>query len=152
MKIYLDNIIFSLQKAGGVSVVWSEILSRFLKEKAVDLQLVEYQNSNIFRKNLNIPLNVKLLNKKIFPLFLSRYCDVDIPQQEGLFHSSYYRVATSKKIKNITTVHDFTYEYYRKGLPKSIHSLQKRYAIKKSEGIICVSENTKRIFYILTLK
>lgn len=45
---------------------------------------------------------------------------------------------------NITTVHDFTYEYFRKGLPKYIHTWQKGFAIKKSDGIICISEHTKK--------
>jgi mannosyltransferase len=40
-------------------------------------------------------------------------------------------------------VHDFTYEYYSSGLARTIHIWQKGLAIKKSEGIICVSENTK---------
>lgn len=152
MKILFDNIIFSLQKAGGISVVWSEILSHLSKEQGIDLSLIEYRNSNIFRKNINIPLTVKIFNKRILPLPFLRYCDVNIPEQEGIFHSSYYRVATSKKIKNMTTVHDFTYEYYRKGLPKSIHSFQKIHAFKKSEGIICVSENTKNDLLYFNLK
>jgi mannosyltransferase len=45
---------------------------------------------------------------------------------------------------NITTVHDFTYEFYCKGLAKYIHTYQKKKAIKKANGIICVSENTKK--------
>ena len=31
MKIVLDNIVFSLQKAGGGSVYWTELVKRFLK-------------------------------------------------------------------------------------------------------------------------
>ena len=49
-----------------------------------------------------------------------------------------------KDIANITTVHDFTYEYFRTGMAKYIHIWQKGFAIKKSDGIICVSENTRR--------
>ena len=45
---------------------------------------------------------------------------------------------------NITTVHDFTYEYFRSGLAKYVHVWQKGFALKKSAGIICVSENTKK--------
>lgn len=62
----------------------------------------------------------------------------------SVFHSSYYRVSLQKDIVNITTVHDFTYEYFRSGLAKYIHVWQKGFAIRRSDGIICVSENTKK--------
>jgi len=62
----------------------------------------------------------------------------------SIFHSSYYRVALQKNVVNVTTVHDFTYEHYRKGLARKVHSAQKRFAVLRSDGIICVSENTKR--------
>lgn len=32
MKIILDNIVFSLQKSGGISVVWYELLSRLFRD------------------------------------------------------------------------------------------------------------------------
>ena len=31
MKIVFDNIIYSLQKSGGGSVYWTELLKRFIK-------------------------------------------------------------------------------------------------------------------------
>jgi mannosyltransferase len=66
---------------------------------------------------------------------------IDYPH---LVHSSYYRVSTNKFAKNITTVHDFVYEYFVRGLRKSLHAYQKSYALQHSKGIICISENTKR--------
>ncbi|EEY5971546.1 glycosyltransferase family 1 protein, partial [Escherichia coli] len=60
--------------------------------------------------------------------------------------SSYYRVHKSPNlnVKNVTTVHDFTYEKYRGGMSKFIHSLQKYHAIKNSDIVICISNNTAR--------
>jgi len=144
MKLLLDNIVFSLQKSGGVSVVWFELVSRLLNESKIDLNFLDYPNTNIFRKNLNLPIQQISNQNQLLPLSISRYCDVKLPSEKMIFHSSYYRVATSKSIKNITTVHDFTYEFYKKGIPKTIHTLQKSHAIKKSDVIICVSENTKK--------
>jgi mannosyltransferase len=63
--------------------------------------------------------------------------------KNSIFHSSYYRVSLQRNIANIITIHDFTYEYYRKGIPKWIHTKQKYFAIKNASGIICVSKNTK---------
>jgi mannosyltransferase len=142
--IIFDNIIFSLQKAGGISVVWYELLKRILSDKeTIDKYFIEYTNQNICRKYLNIP-DDNILKKSSFLLFIRRYLNQHINGNEQfIFHSSYYRTAFNKNAINITTVHDFTYEYYSKGLRKRIHSWQKFGAIRNSDYIICISENTK---------
>jgi glycosyltransferase involved in cell wall biosynthesis len=142
MKIILDNLIFSLQKAGGISVLWKEHLQRLQLNDSLNLNFINYPNDNIFSQKLDF--KDKSIIRKHLPLMFSRYLNVKLDKQKSIFHSSYYRVSTTKYIKNITTVHDFTYEYFGKGISKKIHSFQKEYAIKKSSGIICVSENTKK--------
>ena len=62
-----------------------------------------------------------------------------------IFHSTYYRICNNKNAINITTVHDFTYEYFFKnGIGKKLHCKQKYHAIRKSDHIICISESTKK--------
>ena len=61
-----------------------------------------------------------------------------------IFHSSLYRYCKNKNAINITTVHDFTYEYYRKDLKSNLHKIQKKNAVMHSDGVICISENTKK--------
>lgn len=140
MKIIYDNIIFSLQKAGGISIYWAELIKR-LVQKEKETIFFESENQNIFRKELDIliqkesNLNLRLLRYLPFVKKLPK---------KSIFHSSYYRVSLQKDIVNITTVHDFTYEHFRSGLAKYIHMWQKGFAIKKSDGIICVSQNTKK--------
>ncbi len=139
MKIIYDNIIFSLQKVGGISLYWYELTKR-LKAKE-DITFFESGNQNIFRKEFDLDtvhetnLSVRLLRYLPFSKKLP---------EKAIFHSSYYRVSLQRSIVNITTVHDFTYEYYRTGIAKYIHIWQKNFAIKNSDGIICVSENTKK--------
>ena len=143
VNVISDNIIFSLQKAGGISVYWHELLSRLLIETEITSNFIEIPNQNIFRKNLTIPHSKILENPHSkYPLIIQRYLNPSI-KSKGIFHSSYYRTVNSENIINITTVHDFTYEYYRLGLPKLIHQIQKGKAIKNSKRIICVSQNTK---------
>ncbi len=140
MKIVYDNIIYSLQKAGGISAYWSELSLRF-SSKNIDIDFYEYPNENIFAKQL-----ANRVEKDTFISYkISRYLNFfkKLPKS-SIFHSSYYRIAKQKNILNITTVHDFTYEYYRSGLARLIHSWQKGKAINKSDGIICISENTKK--------
>ena len=141
MKFHItyDNIIYYLQKAGGISIYWTELIKRLEKQK--EIVFYESENQNIFRKALNIQtkkennLNPRLLRYLPFTKKLPK---------KSIFHSSYYRVSLQRDIVNITTVHDFTYEYFRSGLAKYVHMWQKGFAIKKSDGIICVSENTKK--------
>lgn len=146
MKIYFDNIIFSLQKSGGISIYFYEIFKRFHKDnlnfKVIDS--IKNENKNIFYRNLDLSKNLIKENLNVSNKFL-RYLDVQIHDKEKfIFHSSYYRVCSSKNAINVTTVHDFTYERYFKGIKKVVHSYQKRRAILKSDLIICISENTKK--------
>jgi mannosyltransferase len=145
--VVFDNIIFSLQKSGGISVVWYEMLKRVVKNDAINKLFIEYDDAytNIFRQHLTIKKN-ELVVKKRNPFFIiKRYMNPRLPiERPFIFHSSYYRIATNKKAINITTIHDFIYENYMKGMQKYIHCLQKHKAIKKSDIIICISESTKK--------
>jgi len=139
MHIIYDNVIFSLQKAGGISIYWAELIKRILKKENVTFY--ESKNENIFGNELNIKtqkescVSIRLLRYLPFMKKLSK---------KSIFHSSYYRVSLQKDVINITTVYDFTYEYFRSGLARYIHIWQKGFAIKRSDGIICISKNTKK--------
>lgn len=142
--IIIDNIIFSLQKSGGISVVWQELIQRLLNIQSFSMQFIEYSSNNINRKVLKIPKNC-IINKKSFLLNIKRYFNPTIRNKSKfIFHSSYYRTCSNKQAINITTVHDFTYEYFYSGLKKRIHCWQKYKAIRHSDYIICISENTKK--------
>ncbi|MCQ4914109.1 glycosyltransferase family 4 protein [Bacteroides nordii] len=149
MKILLDNIIFSLQRSGGISVVWYEFLKRILSTKhKVDLFFLEFvEHENIFRIQLDIPKENIFRKKKSF-LFYERYFPLQLSFGDSsscfIFHSSYFRVCSNPNAINITTVHDFTYEYFYRGLHKWIHCWQKYYAIRHSQYIVCISNNTKQ--------
>lgn len=146
MKVVFDNIVFSLQKSGGISVVWYELLSRMLKNLGGDLRFIEYSlgQNNPFRKKCDIPAS-QIIIKNTRSLPVCRYWSVHLRSisEPFIFHSSYYRFCKNTSAKNVTTVHDFTYEYYRTGFAKKIHCWQKYRAIKHSEAIVCISNNTK---------
>ena len=126
MNILFDNIIYTLQRYGGISVVWTELLRRARIDK--DLQVTELDYT-----------------KDLTPRFMERYRVPAYKTQEPtLFHSSYFRVLPDSSVKNITTVHDLTYHFYRHGLAKAVHLWEERRALLHSEAVICVSQNTKR--------
>lgn len=154
MKIYFDNIIFSLQKSGGISVYWSELLKRCTVDKNFEVFCVEQfkaKNYNFFRKSINLPqdriiIETDIKLNRIFPI-LSNLTD------NHIFHSSYYRLPLHKNKKSciITTIHDFIPERYKVNDFRSKIIIKQKYiSLKKSDGIICVSENTKKdllLFY-----
>lgn len=146
MFCLLDNIIFSLQKAGGASVVWQQHLKRLLLEKKIECEFIEYEGAedNIFRKNIFIS-NEQIRKYNSHLLWIKRYLDLKNTKKECyIFHSSHYRIIKHPLAINITTVHDFTYEFFVKGIRQKIHSWQKYNAINNSEAIICISESTKK--------
>lgn len=145
MKIVLDNIIFSLQRSGGASVVWQQHLKRLLHDNDFQCSIIEYTtaNNNLFRRELRIDKNIIEENTSNF-LGFKRYLDLRSEMKEKhLFHSSHYRLQNGKNVTNVTTVHDFTYEYYRKGIRQKVHSWQKYKAINGAKGVICISNSTK---------
>jgi len=151
MKIIFDNIIFNLQKTGGISVYWFELFNRVLNNKSITNSfIVENDDSNnIFRNKLNIGSeNIIIPNlKRLFSRY--RSIDLDMRNSKFIFHSTYYRILSknvkkNNKVKEVVTVHDFTYEHFSNGIKKWLHSFQKRKAIQAADVIICISENTKK--------
>ena len=147
MKIYFDNIVFSLQKGGGISVVWKELLSRFMAEGKDDLCFIEHPTdiNNQFRRSLDLKGLVITKSSKLFAI--ERYINPRIHEGEHfIFHSSYFRTCPSINAINVTTVHDFTYDYFYKGKRRGafLHLWQRNRAIRNADAIVCISENTKR--------
>lgn len=144
INIFLDNIIFSLQKSGGISLVWSELIKRLEKSRLIYPEYIEYDNHNIHRREIKIP-DKRIIKKDSSHISCRRYLPPRITiKDSSIFHSSYYRTYNAAGVKNITTLHDFTYEYYFSGIRAIIHKWQKFSAIKHSDVIVCISENTKK--------
>jgi glycosyltransferase involved in cell wall biosynthesis len=141
MHRYLDNIIFYLQRSGGGSVYWGELVKRLNGLPDVSFINPNAATSNIILNKLNLSPTI---TEKL-PLKLLRYSPISVNlKDEGILHSSYYRFTTQNNITNITTVHDFTYERFGKSIAKAIHHRQKGLAIKHSKKIICISNSTKK--------
>lgn len=146
MNIFLDNNVFSIQKAGGVSVYWYELVKRMIDAQLNICFLNATINSpNIFERKIDYS-NVKKITESSIPPGLLRYLPLrcKLPPK-SIFHAGYLRISSQKNIVNIITVHDFAHE---KGLSTSfprrnVNILQKAYGIKNADGIICISENTK---------
>ena len=69
MKIWIDNIIFSLQKTGGISVVWYEIIKRLLCS-GVKVTFIEYSCVNNMQR-MQLVVSPDSIIK--YPSFMLRY-------------------------------------------------------------------------------
>ncbi|MBU9578534.1 glycosyltransferase family 4 protein [Ralstonia mannitolilytica] len=132
----IDAIIYRLQSHGGITVYANELLRRLARDQ-VSMRVLSYGGrlpAEIVRSPDTMQLTMRTLE---------RY---RAPQIKGptIFHSTYYRVVRGGGVRNVTTVHDFTYELFAKGPRRWVHSAQKFAAIRASEKIICISENTRR--------
>jgi mannosyltransferase len=145
MKLYLDNIIFSIQSSGGISVYWAEMLKRILAS-GINTHILEHPaaEQNIHRSKLELPAQ-SIVKDAHIPLGIARYLPA-LPSCPGadIFHSSYYRTPLQSDLKQVVTVYDFTYELFRSGIRRFAHKHQKQQAILGATGIICISESTKQ--------
>jgi glycosyltransferase involved in cell wall biosynthesis len=143
MPIVFDNIVFNLQRAGGISRVWSKIIEQINNEGNIFFIEHDGVNDNIYRRNMTL---APIVQDHRLPVMVSRYMNFSRPffHDEFVFHSSYFRVNSAPGCVNVTTVHDLIYEKFGKGLGALIHLRQKAVALRKSDCIVCVSEHTRK--------
>jgi mannosyltransferase len=144
MKVHYDNIVFSLQKAGGISTYWSELIIRLLRDE-VDVSFDEFNHQNIVRNTFTIK-NDSLNFRNSRQLIFERFKTVPLKGKNlpFVFHSSYHRLTNNANASQVTTVHDFVHEKFYTGIRKGLHLMQKKKVLKAADRIITVSENTKR--------
>lgn len=147
MRIVLDNIIFSIQKAGGISGAWAMLINEFLKRPELDCFFIEREDvhQNIFRNNIDIPAS-RILTHSHLPLIADRYMPVRMREDAYfIFHSSYYRYSPVSYAKNVVTLHDFIYEQTacHSFVAKAVHRLQKTKALSNASVIVPVSHTTQ---------
>lgn len=125
--LQIDGIIFHLQKYGGISVFFNELVD-YLSDRSKNW-ILDPGKPDIKQIKFNIiERNLKVAN----------------PPGVRVFHSSYYRCPQRAGIPTVTTVHDFIHEKFGSGFSKTLLQRQKYKAIKNSEVVACISESTKR--------
>lgn len=157
LKIYLDNVVFKIQKFGGASTYWKELLSNFIKMDNVNLifqikDKSELNDDGLYIYNRLTEKNNVIMENKL-PASLLRYLPLTkrIPAN-SIYHNSYYRTCLQSNVVNIFTIHDFTHKRgYASKFPRKIVHIGLTYlGLINADGIICISENTKRdlmLFY-----
>lgn len=145
MTVFLDDFIYSLQSVGGISVYWTSVLNEINKIAYGNIALIRMTASkNILSPDLKwtkiiIPeTNLPFSLSRILPFYKK------LPAK-SIFHSSYLRVSLQKEVCNVVTIHDLAAELNKiKGIRRWLKLALQRFAIKHADGIICVSETTKK--------
>ena len=138
MNLHIDGIIFSLQRHGGITVYFRELLSHL---ELSGIQTTLTIDSPTLQPAPFLSEDVRVVS---YPSrILERYRDARGSPEGAIFHSSYYRLPTNRSQPSVVTVHDFTYERFIQGPALWVHRRQKYAAVRAAQAIICISEATK---------
>ena len=139
MSIAIDGIVFSLQRAGGISVYFQELL-RVLGQRgdAATLTLETPHRQELLHPSSSVAVHPIAARR------LERYRAARVPMPSSVFHSSYYRRPDQPGVPTVVTVYDFIYERFRTGPARWAHTAQKNAAIRSAQAVICISESTRQ--------
>ncbi len=136
--LLIDGIVFSLQRAGGISVYFKTLID-FLAVNDLPAALLLYNNLLPQSGLAEVKLNQIRQNARL----LERYRACRLPERAKIFHSSYYRLPSHRNLPTVVTVYDFIYERFTSGPRRWVHTAQKNAAIRSAQEVICISQSTK---------
>lgn len=158
MKVLYDYQVFALQKYGGISRYFFELMNSYHQNKNIEFELplifsnnihiksAAFSNHKTFFPNLRLGIKnkyTKYLNKKNLE-FSSKIIS---QQKYDIIHPTYYNPYFLNHIGNkpyVLTIHDMTYEIYPEYFKKNNDTTEfKKRLSKNASKIITVSENTK---------
>jgi mannosyltransferase len=134
----IDGIVFTLQRHGGISVYFRELIRRLGRDRRSALLSLASPN------HFGDPARAEGVAVRERPArLLERYRPFEPHPDAAVAHSTYFRVPDTRRVPLVTTVYDFTYERYWRGPALWVHRAQKRRAILRSEAVICISHSTR---------
>lgn len=141
--LVLDSIIFGLQRHGGISNYWARLLDFAAKSTQLATSLVLPQHLKYSDFNPEWPRRMPALREQL-PAHLTRYMPSSIPERHATFHTSYYRLPRGPVSRYVVSAYDFTYERYRDGLARYVHTTQKLASLRRADAVLCISHSTRR--------
>lgn len=152
MKILYDHQMFGLQKLGGITRYFVELMTHLPDS-------YKFKNSIVFSDNIYLREADKQLNKGIrIPRFkgagrfvtlinrLNSIADLSMGRY-NVFHPTYYNPYFIKRVKSpyVVTVHDMIHEKFQESYPSDDTTIRyKELTIRNADHIIAISHNTKK--------
>ena len=156
LSITYDHQTFAMQRYGGISRYFYETISNLVRNDELDisvylghfineygLEKLEKQFKAFKGKKYTPRFKTKLiylkLNDILFPGFLNKV-------NPGIYHQTYYNyLCPAFKGKRVITILDMTHEYFPESFSKLDKTSEwKKQSIPKADGLICISESTRR--------
>ncbi|MDM7957510.1 glycosyltransferase family 1 protein [Blastomonas sp.] len=141
MAVSLDSIIFGLQRFGGISTYWHQLLMHWGSDFGHDCEVV-LPDPVISGLDLAPELARLPVVHDRRKTAIARYLRA-APTACTIQHSSYYRAPASARTASVMTVYDFIYERYRTGLARHVHGVQKSRALHRADAILSISHSTR---------
>jgi len=158
MKIVFDGLIYYLQKRGGISRYFDELIESFSNRE--DCEVIVLMRKNKIDKKFNNNVKIEIVNsvintdnriKKYISIFRDKYAVNNFLKKQNysnlIFHYSYYSHYKNLKVKSVVTVHDLVHEKFPnffKGFLNKLYLANKKKSINKAGMIIAISEQTKK--------
>ena len=156
MNIVYDYQIFNLQKYGGVSRYFSEIIKRIAKLEGFETKVLAGFYTNEYLKFVDsslvigIPITPITRTTRITDIFNKQLSKVwwNFNNSVDIVHETYYssRSVAPKSCKTVITVYDMIHEklghIYKEQLRD--FSIVKNKAIQRADHIICISHQTRK--------
>ncbi len=161
MRIFIDGVIFSLQKKGGISRIFAEVLSPMCAlDSALDITLLaqdcdrhilpqhdrihvvpgeDWSQSRLFNKGIIKKLLVKI--QRFF--YLSNF----FLDTSAIWYSSYYTLPSRWQGPAVMLAADLIHELYPNsfvGVKNDDFRERKRRCITRADAVICISETTRK--------
>ena len=155
MKILYDHQTFTLQKYGGISRYFYELVSELDKVSNIESEISLLISNNYyisdykFTDHLNLIPNINFKGKSRIFNYLNKMNTIfKLKKQDfDVFHPTYYDPYFLKYLGNkpfILTVYDMIHEKFKDRIKDAKEiSLKKKLLIKKASKIIAISNNTK---------
>ncbi|MCX7834410.1 MAG: glycosyltransferase family 4 protein [Ignavibacteria bacterium] len=153
IKILYDFEAFSMQRYGGITRYFSELIMRIAKFN--DISILLYMGLNINEYGLEKKIDTIGLSKKIPFIPKTKFLITKLQKpifeiyrkklEYDILHQTYYNnyIKLPGK-KRIVTVHDFTHEHYPQYFSKLDNTIEnKKKAVLNADAVICVSNSTK---------
>lgn len=141
--VILDGNIFGLQTYGGVSGYAARL---YIEMSLLGLHPKLTLPADLIYRGFGSTeiAAASDVRREHLPARVTQYLPAAIGRQDAVFHSPYYRRPASRVRRYVVTVHDFTYERFRKGPALWVHHAVKKAAIRAADAVICISEATRR--------
>ncbi len=157
MNLYIDGVIYTAQKTGGISRYFNELLPRLYK-MGVNVELATHNRIlgelPILPKdhiksigNIRIPPPRRFFGSFLNPI--NKYLENNYwsKKTNGVFHTTYFSTFPTLKIPQVVTVYDMIYEkfpdfFYRESDHEFIKIKKKSF--DAASAIIAISESTKK--------